>query len=152
MIEARGGTVTEYLIEDGDREVLNEDLSVPNDPVVYGFGGRIPDWIDPFRAYVDDIETERLKLRYGGAMVADVNQVLTYGGIFGYPMLEDSPEGKLRLQFEGIPIAHVIETAGGASSDGEVSLLSLVPDRIHERTPVFVGTTDLIDRLETALD
>jgi fructose-1,6-bisphosphatase I len=152
MIEARGGTVTEYLIEDGDREVLNEDLSVPNDPVVYGFGGRIPDWIDPFRAYVDDIETERLKLRYGGAMVADVNQVLTYGGIFGYPMLEGSPEGKLRLQFEGIPIAHVIETAGGASSDGEVSLLSLVPDRIHERTPVFVGTTDLIDRLETALD
>ncbi len=151
MVEARDGTVTEYLLRDGDREVLTEDLSVPTDPVVYGFGGRIPDWTEAFRAYVDDIEADRLKLRYGGAMVADVNQVLTYGGIFGYPMLADRPEGKLRLQFEGHPIGYVVETAGGACSDGSESLLGKTPAELHERSPVFVGNESLIDRLEAAL-
>jgi fructose-1,6-bisphosphatase I len=152
MLVARDGEVTEYLLDDGDREVLTEDVTLPEDPVVYGFGGRVPDWTDEFRSYVDDIEADRLKLRYGGAMVADVNQVITYGGIFGYPMLADTPEGKLRLQFEGHPIAHVIETAGGASSDGAQSLLDCDPDDLHQRTPVFVGTDALVDQLEAALE
>ncbi|MEF8784860.1 MAG: class 1 fructose-bisphosphatase [Haloarculaceae archaeon] len=151
MLVARDGTVTEYLLDGEERSVLTEDVTIPDDPVVYGFGGRIPDWTDQFRSYVDDIEADRLKLRYGGAMVADVNQVVTYGGIFGYPMLEDRPEGKLRLQFEGHPIAHVIETAGGASSDGARSLLDRDPDDLHERTPLFVGTESLVDRLEVTL-
>ncbi|MHB9285584.1 class 1 fructose-bisphosphatase [Halobacteriales archaeon Cl-PHB] len=151
MVEARDGTVTEYLLRDGQREVLNEDVQLPEEPVVYGFGGRVPDWTDDFRTYVDDVEADRLKLRYGGAMVADVNQVVEYGGIFGYPMLEGTPEGKLRLQFEGHPIGYVIETAGGASSDGERSLLDREPGELHERTPVFVGNGSLIDRLEDEL-
>ena len=151
MVVARDGDVTEYLLKDGEREVLTEAVTVPADPVVYGFGGRIPDWTDDFRTFVDGIEADRLKLRYGGAMVADVNQVITYGGIFGYPMLSDTPEGKLRLQFEGHPIAHIIETAGGASSDGTQSLLDCDPDELHQRTPVFVGNDALISRLEAAL-
>jgi fructose-1,6-bisphosphatase I len=152
MLVAREGTVTEYLLEDGEREVLTEDVTLPEDPTVYGFGGRLPDWTDEFRAYVDDIEADRLKLRYGGAMVADVNQVLTYGGVFGYPMLVDSPDGKLRLQFEGHPIASIVEAAGGASSDGAQSLLDCDPDGLHERTPLFVGNEGLIEQLESALD
>jgi fructose-1,6-bisphosphatase I len=151
MATARNGTVTEYLIDGGSREVLTRDVDLPDDPVVYGFGGRVPDWTDAFRAYVDEIEADRLKLRYGGAMVADVNQVLTHGGVFGYPTLEGRPEGKLRLQFEGIPVAAVVEAAGGASSDGERSLLAGEPSTLHERSPVFVGNETLIDALEATL-
>jgi fructose-1,6-bisphosphatase I len=151
MVTAVDGTVTEYLLTAGGRSVLNADVSLPDDPTVYGFGGRIPDWTDDFREYVDRVEADRLKLRYGGAMVADVNQVLTYGGVFGYPMLEDAPQGKLRLQFEGHPIGHVIATAGGATSDGERSLLETTPETLHERSPVFVGNADLIEQLEAAL-
>jgi len=151
MVTAVDETVTEYLLTAGGRSVLNADVSLPDDPTVYGFGGRIPDWTDDFREYVDRVEADRLKLRYGGAMVADVNQVLTYGGVFGYPMLEDAPQGKLRLQFEGHPIGHVIATAGGATSDGERSLLETTPETLHERSPVFVGNADLIEQLEAAL-
>jgi fructose-1,6-bisphosphatase I len=151
MVTAVDDTVTEYLLEDGDRTVLNADVTLPADPTVYGFGGRVPDWTEDFRSYVDDVEADRLKLRYGGAMVADVNQVLTYGGIFGYPMVSGAPEGKLRLQFEGHPIAHVVATAGGASTDGSTSLLSKTPATLHERSPVFVGNAELIDRLEAAV-
>ena len=144
-------TVTEYELTGGERTVVERDVTLPEEPVVYGFGGRVPDWPEAFTAYAREIETE-LKLRYGGAMIADVNQVLTYGGIFAYPGLESRPEGKLRLQFEGNPIGYIVERAGGRSSDGDRSLLAVDPDELHDRTPVHVGNAELIDRLETSLE
>ncbi|MFC7080436.1 class 1 fructose-bisphosphatase [Halorussus caseinilyticus] len=148
MVVARDGDVTEYVVEDdGTRRAVTEDLTLPEDPTVYGFGGRVPDWTDRFGDYAREIEDE-LKLRYGGAMIGDVNQVLTYGGVFAYPELESRPEGKLRLQFEGNPIAYVVESAGGASSNGEESLLDADAEAIHQRTPVYVGNEGLIERLE----
>ncbi|WP_121742512.1 class 1 fructose-bisphosphatase [Natronorubrum halophilum] len=151
MVLATEETVSEYELTGGERTIVERNVTLPDEPVVYGFGGRIPDWPDAFQAYAREIEQE-LKLRYGGAMIGDVNQVLTYGGIFGYPGLESRPEGKLRLQFEGNPIGYIIERAGGRSSNGRQSLLSVEPDDIHERTPVHVGNADLIDRLEDRLE
>ncbi|UIO99213.1 fructose-1,6-bisphosphatase [Halobaculum sp. CBA1158] len=142
-------TVREYLVADGDREDLGP-VSLPTDPTVYGFGGRVPDWPADFAAYVDAIEDE-LKLRYGGAMIADVSQVLTYGGVFAYPALESAPDGKLRLQFEGNPVAYLVEGAGGRSSDGDGSLLDVPATELHQRVPVHVGNPALIERLEAAL-
>ena len=141
--------VTEYLVTaDGRRELRTPRL--PDEPTVFGFGGRRPEWPAAFEAYASEVESE-LKLRYGGAMVADVNQVVTYGGVFSYPALRSRPDGKLRLQFEGNPIAHVVETAGGASSDGDGSLLDRSAEQLHGRTPVHVGNESLVDRLESHL-
>ncbi|MFC7096496.1 class 1 fructose-bisphosphatase [Halobaculum marinum] len=143
-------TIREYLVtEDGEREAV-DTLDLPNDPTVYGFGGRVPDWPADFAAYVDEVEDE-LKLRYGGAMIADVSQVLTYGGVFAYPALESAPNGKLRLQFEGNPVAYVLEGAGGRSSTGDGSILDAPATGLHQRVPVHVGNDDLIERLEAAL-
>ncbi|WP_227355713.1 class 1 fructose-bisphosphatase [Haladaptatus salinisoli] len=150
MMVARGGTVTEYVVENGDPRVVDDDVSLPDDPVVYGFGGRVPDWTEAFTEYAREIEDE-LKLRYGGAMIGDVNQVMTYGGVFAYPSLRSRTEGKLRLQFEGNPIAYIVESAGGRSSDGERSLLDVSPEGLHQRVPLHVGNAELVDRLEAAL-
>jgi fructose-1,6-bisphosphatase I len=153
MVVAHDGTVTEYVIEEGERRVLREDLSLPDEQAVYGFGGRVPDWTDDFERFAREVEEdETIKMRYGGSMIGDVNQVLTYGGIFAYPALESAPRGKLRLQFEGYPVAYIVETAGGRSSDGERSILEVEPDELHDRVPVHVGDSDLIDRLEATLD
>ncbi len=156
MVVADDAGVREEVIErDADgtvsRSVVEDDLSLPDDPLVYGFGGRVPDWPDEFTAYAREIEDE-LKLRYGGAMVGDVNQVLTYGGIFAYPALVDAPDGKLRLSFEANPIAYVIERAGGTASDGDTHILDVEPEGVHDRVPLYVGNESLVDRLEAALD
>ncbi|OVE85900.1 class 1 fructose-bisphosphatase [Natronolimnobius baerhuensis] len=151
MVIATDETVSTYELSGGERRLIDRDVTLPTEPVVYGFGGRVPDWTDSFESYAREIESE-LKLRYGGAMIGDVNQVLTYGGIFGYPGLESAPDGKLRLQFEGNPIGYILERAGGRSSDGEQSLLSVEPTALHQRTPVFVGNDDLIERLESELE
>ncbi|WP_247731285.1 class 1 fructose-bisphosphatase [Halovivax limisalsi] len=152
MALAREGTVTKYELSGDERTVVETDVTIPDEPLVYGFGGRVPDWPEDFAAFAGEVESDPShKLRYGGAMIGDVNQVLTYGGIFAYPALESSPRGKLRLQFEGHPIGHLVETAGGRSSDGSRSLLSVEPDDLHDRVPLHVGNAELIDRLETVL-
>ncbi|MFC6836315.1 class 1 fructose-bisphosphatase [Halomarina ordinaria] len=150
MVTLREGTVTESVVHEGERHVGTADRSLPDEPTVYGFGGRVPAWTDAFADYASEVEQE-LKLRYGGAMIGDVNQVLTYGGVFAYPALTTHPNGKLRRQFEGIPIGAIVEAAGGASTDGERSLLATPPEDLHERTPVFVGNRSLIERAEATL-
>lgn len=142
VLETRGDEVRETTLETGETRTVE----LP-EPYVYGFGGRRPSWTDGFREYAGEVESE-LKLRYGGAMVGDVNQVVHKGGVFAYPALEDRPEGKLRLQFEGVPMAYVVEAAGGASTDGERSLLDIEPVELHQRTPVYLGNEELIERAE----
>jgi fructose-1,6-bisphosphatase I len=149
MVTARDDVVTEWVLTDGSRQAVGR-IDLPDEPTVYGFGGRVPEWSATFQDHVRSVETE-LKLRYGGAMIADVSQVMTYGGIFGYPGLESRPEGKLRLLFEGAPVGYIVEAAGGASSDGQQSLLEVEPRKLHQRTPVFVGNVGCIERLESAL-
>ena len=148
VVVADGEGVTEHVIADGERQDAR-DLPLP-EPTVYGFGGGRESWTDEFAEFAEEVERE-LKLRYGGSMVGDVNQVVHKGGIFAYPALKDRPEGKLRLLFEGAPMGFVVESAGGASSDGKRSLLEREPDGIHDRTPVHVGNESLIERLEEAV-
>ncbi|MFB6293160.1 MAG: class 1 fructose-bisphosphatase [Halonotius sp.] len=150
MSVARDGRLYEANVNDGEIDVIDDDVTLPDEPTVYGMGGRVPDWTEGFAAFIDEIEQE-YKLRYGGAMVADVNQVLTYGGVFSYPALQSSPNGKLRLQFEGIPMAYITECAGGASSDGSQSILDVEATELHQRVPVHLGNEELIDRVEAHL-
>jgi fructose-1,6-bisphosphatase I len=153
MMAAQESRVTEYVIHpDGQYQVIQEEVTIPEDPSVYGFGGRVPNWVDEFADFAAGVESDpSMKLRYGGAMIGDVNQVLTYGGIFAYPTLETAAEGKLRVQFEGYPVGYIVESAGGASSDGSQSLLDVEKDDLHARTPVYVGNREFVDDVEAAL-
>lgn len=150
MVVAVDGTVTELALQAGESIRLQRDITLPDDPTIYGFGGRDPEWTPQFAAFATEIRDE-LKLRYGGAMVGDVNQVLHHGGMFAYPALKDRPEGKLRAQFEGIPMGYIIEVAGGRASTGSASIRAFEPDELHERTPIYLGNRSLIERLERAL-
>jgi fructose-1,6-bisphosphatase I len=142
--------VTEYIFEQGHPYVLTENVELDASGTVYGFGGPVPEWSSSFRQYA--METQRrLKRRYSGALVGDVNQVLSHGGVFAYPALSSRPSGKLRHQFEGNPIAYIVEQAGGDSYDGEGSVLDRDPERLHGRTPLFVGSEEPMSRLVETL-
>lgn len=92
MVVAVDDTVTELAVTEAGARRLRRDVTLPSDPVVYGFGGKDPDWTPAFATFAAEIRDE-LKLRYGGAMIGDVNQVLSYGGMFAYPALRDTPRG-----------------------------------------------------------
>jgi fructose-1,6-bisphosphatase I len=83
--------------------------------------------------------------RYVGSMVSDVHRTILYGGIFMYPADKKSTKGKLRLLYEGLPMASIIEQAGGVAScgffNGKVRrILDVVPEFIHDRCPIVMGS------------
>jgi fructose-1,6-bisphosphatase I len=86
--------------------------------------------------------------RYIGSMVADIHRNLLKGGIFGYPPTEAKPHGKLRLLYECNPMAFLVEVAGGkAVVDGHTRVLDVVPEAIHQRCPMFIGSVHMVDKL-----
>jgi fructose-1,6-bisphosphatase I len=69
-----------------------------------------------------------------------VHRTLLYGGIYCYPGDTKNPGGKLRLAYENNPLAFIVEHAGGKSSDGRRRTLDIVPQSLHERAPLFIGS------------
>lgn len=80
--------------------------------------------------------------RYIGAMVADLHRTLLRGGIFAYPADSAKPKGKLRLLYEAAPFAFLVVSAGGSATDGHRNILDIVPEALHQRTPLFIGSRD----------
>jgi fructose-1,6-bisphosphatase I len=78
--------------------------------------------------------------RYAGALVGDFHRTLLKGGIYMYPGEAKKPEGKLRLLYENAPLAFLCEKAGGAASNGKQRILDIVPQQLHERTPLYLGS------------
>lgn len=78
--------------------------------------------------------------RYVGSMVADVHRTIKYGGIFIYPATKSSPNGKLRLLYECNPMAYLVTQADGLASNGQISILDIKPQNIHERSPIILGS------------
>lgn len=86
--------------------------------------------------------------RYVGSMVADMHRTFKYGGIFMYPSTSDAPNGKLRLLYECNPMAFIVEKAGGkAMAAPGRRILDIRPTRIHERTPIFIGSSEDVDEV-----
>ncbi len=84
--------------------------------------------------------------RYIGSMVADLHRTLIKGGIFIYPADKSNPKGKLRLQYECNPMTFIVEAAGGLGSDGKQNILDIVPTELHQRTPIFIGSKNMVNK------
>jgi len=108
-------------------------------------------WSPGQQKAVDVLKDEGYSLRYIGSLVADFHRTLLYGGVFMYPADSKSPKGKLRLLYEAAPLAMVIEEAGGASSQGTHSILQVEPSELHQRTPLYLGSKSVVEKVEAAL-
>ena len=83
--------------------------------------------------------------RYIGSLVADFHRNLIKGGIYIYPDTTTDPEGKLRLLYECNPLAFIAEQAGGLATTGRARVLSIKPERLHQRIPFFVGSKQMVE-------
>jgi len=107
-------------------------------------------WFEPVKEYVKSKKfptdgKSPYGARYIGSMVADVHRTLKYGGIFAYPATTKNPKGKLRLLYECNPMAYIIEQAGGLATTGKMPILDVVPEAIHQRVPIFLGSKEDVE-------
>merc|ERR1712190_292515 len=101
-------------------------------------------WDAPILKKVQEYKDKGYSARYVGSMVSDVHRTLLYGGIFLYPADKKSTKGKLRVLYEGFPMAMITEQAGGVASTGMFKgklgrILQVIPEHIHDRCPIIMG-------------
>ena len=129
-------------------------ISTPSQGKIYsvneGYYVNFPDGVKKFIKYCQekDEETKRpFTSRYIGSLVADVHRNLLKGGIFIYPQTSSHPNGKLRLMYECNPMAFIAEQAGGMATNGKMRILDIEPENIHQRTPFYTGSKNMIDKI-----
>jgi fructose-1,6-bisphosphatase I len=101
-----------------------------------------------YQKYLHWAQLHGYSSRYVGAMVGDVHRVLLHGGVFMYPPTRKAPNGKLRLMYEANPMAMLLEQAGGKAlaAPGQ-RILEVVPEGIHQRTCVVLGSPEEVDHV-----
>ncbi|MBW4664746.1 MAG: class 1 fructose-bisphosphatase [Chroococcus sp. CMT-3BRIN-NPC107] len=135
----------------GEFILTEENITIPTQGAIYSVNeGNFWQWDEPFREYIRYVHrTEGYTARYGGAMVGDIHRILVQGGVFLYPGTEQKPEGKLRLLYESAPLAFLIEQAGGRASTGIQEIMDVVPEKLHQRTPLIIGSKDDVALVES---
>lgn len=160
MVYTTGQGVHGFTLDPSVGEFLlsHPDIRIPEPPKFYSVNhGHEKYWTEGVRRFtralqgLDDPAREPLSHRYIGSLVTDFHRNLLQGGVFYYPGdLRDpkKPYGKMRLMFEAQALAFIAENAGGYASDGIGSILDVQPHKLHQRTPMFVGNTALVQEAE----
>ena len=107
------------------------------------------DWPEGLRQYIDTVRQgkgrypKKYSARYICSLVADLHRTLLYGGV------TMNPRDHLRLVYEANPLSFIVEQAGGRGSDGKNRILSLQPVKLHQRLPLFLGSLEDMEELES---
>jgi fructose-1,6-bisphosphatase I len=140
----------------GEFSLSHPDIQCPRDGKIYSVNhGNFFQYEQGVKEYITCCQKKSktnggpYTQRYIGSMVADVHRNLIKGGIFTYPGTIDKPKGKLRLLYECNPFAFIVEMAGGRATDGKQRIMDIQPTELHQRTPFFVGSKNMMDELDT---
>jgi fructose-1,6-bisphosphatase I len=150
LVYTSGAGVHGFTLDPGIGEFLlsHPDIRIPTGAGrTYSVNEAYYDrWSPGQRRLIGELKGEGLSSRYIGSLVADVHRTLLAGGIFMYPADANSPQGKLRLLYEAAPLAMICREAGGGAIDGRKDILEVTPERLHQRTPLYIGSLDLVER------
>ena len=157
VITMKGGSVNGFTMDNalGEFILTHPDMKMPKKRAIYSVNeGNSLYWSDEVKRYFESLkypEKEGGKpysSRYIGSMVADAYRTLLYGGIFAYPADKKSPKGKLRILYECAPMAMVFENAGGQAVNSRMErMLTVVPEHIHDRSGIFMGSYDEVQKV-----
>ncbi|XP_062028061.1 fructose-1,6-bisphosphatase, cytosolic-like isoform X1 [Rosa rugosa] len=156
LVLSTGNGVNGFTLDPslGEFILTHPNIKIPNKGNIYSVNeGNAKNWDKQTAEYVGKCKfptdgSSAKSLRYIGSMVADVHRTLLYGGIFLYPGDKKSPNGKLRVLYEVFPMSYLVEQAGGQSFTGKKRALDVVPEKIHERSPIFLGSYDDVEEIK----
>jgi len=157
VITMKSGTVNGFTLDNalGEFILTHPDMRIPKKRAIYSVNeGNSLYWSDKTKAYFESLKYptkeggKPYSSRYIGSMVADAYRTLLYGGIFAYPADKKSPKGKLRILYECAPMAMVMENAGGQAVDSNMKrLMEVVPEHIHDRSGIYMGSSEEMDKV-----
>ncbi len=155
LVISVGKGVYGFTLATGDNEfyLSHADIKMPESGKIYsvnqGNFEKLGDEVKAFISWCTTVDKESSRpysLRYIGSMVGDLFRNLIKGGIFLYPANKGETKGKLRLLYECIPMGFIVEQAGGLASNGYQRILDIQPTELHERTAIFIGSKNLVEK------
>lgn len=164
VITMKGGSVNGFTLDNalGEFILTHPDMKMPRKRAIYSVNeGNSLYWEDKTVNFFNSLkfppktadgkDGKPYSSRYIGSMVADAYRTLLYGGLFAYPADKKSPKGKLRILYECAPMALVMEQAGGQAVDSNMKrLLEVVPQSIHDRSGIYMGSYDEMEKVIAA--
>ena len=160
LVYTTGNGVNGFTLDPsiGEFCLSHPNIQTPKDANYYsineGNHAHFPEGVKKYVEYCkeEDKSTNRpYSSRYIGTFVADFHRNLLKGGIFIYPPTAKAPNGKLRLLYEVNPLAMLTEQAGGRATDGHRRVLEIDPTGLHMRTPLFIGSENMVLKAEEFL-
>ncbi|KAA0258139.1 class 1 fructose-bisphosphatase [Deferribacter autotrophicus] len=146
FVYSTGNGVNGFTLDPSVGEFLlsHPNIKIPEYGKIYSINeANYHRWNERIRKYVEYIknyEERQYTSRYIGSLVADFHRNLLKGGVFLYPGDSKNPKGKLRLLYEANPLAYIVEQAGGLATDGEEMILDIQPEKLHQKTPLIIGS------------
>lgn len=156
LVYTAGDGLHSFVLDEqiGEFVLDHENVRMPErGKIISSNFGNYNKWSRAARNFSDSLTSGRegsYSLRYSGALIADLHQILHRGGIYFYPEDDSRPNGKLRLLYECAPLAMIAEQAGGAATTGTSRILDVLPEDIHQRVPFAVGSPWEIERYKEA--
>ncbi|MCI7352977.1 MAG: class 1 fructose-bisphosphatase [[Actinobacillus] rossii] len=133
----------------------HENMKIPSNGKIYSINEgqylKFPMGVKKYIKYCqeEDPATNRpYTSRYIGSLVSDFHRNMLKGGIYIYPSATNYPNGKLRLLYEGNPMAFLAEQSGGLASDGYNRILDIIPTALHQRVPLFIGSKEMVEKAQ----
>lgn len=138
----------------GSFYLSHPNMEFPEDGGIYSVNEGnyfdFPQGIKNYIKYCQKEEDDRpYTSRYIGSLVSDFHRNMIKGGIYIYPASSKAPTGKLRLLYECNPMAFLAEQAGGKASDGFKRIMDIQPSELHQRVPMFCGSTKMVEKAES---
>lgn len=134
----------------GEYVLSHPDMKMPIDGKIFSINEGPANSFPPSVAkYVQYCKDNSYTARYIGSLVADFHRNLLKGGIYIYPANAKDTHGKLRLMYECNALAFIAEQAGGKASNGKGRVLEIKPESLHQRTPFFVGSVNMVEKAES---
>ncbi len=156
MVITCGDGTYNFLLDPEDRHFyqVGEALKIPEGQHEFAINtSNYRFWDDNVRYFIDDCIAgengplgEDFNMRWNASLVAEAYRILTRGGVFLYPG-DSRPgfeSGRLRLLYEVLPLAFIIEQAGGRASDGSERILDMKLASLHKRVPMIFGSANRV--------
>ena len=134
----------------GEYFLSHENMKMPGDGKIFSINeGSANSFEKPVKDYLQYCKDKNYTARYIGSLVADFHRNMLKGGIYIYPATAKDSNGKLRLMYECNALAFVAEQSGGKASDGVKRILDIQPKALHQRTPFYVGSEEMVKKAES---
>jgi len=161
LVYSTGNGVNGFTLDPsiGEFCLSHPDIKTPEEGSIYSINEgnyiHFPEGIKKYIKYCQEIDKASGRpytSRYIGSLVSDFHRNLLKGGIFLYPENDTAPKGKLRLVYECNPIAFIALQAGGIASDGKRNILQITPSSLHQRSPFYAGSRNMVKKVEELLN